>query len=281
MAKHQLLLKRGEHVAEVRTDAGISIAIEQSFTSQQPNHFETPDATRKPYEADGFVGDTSQGGSCNVDVLSLIPHCNGTHTETIGHIVSGDYFVSRRLLSGPLIAQLITVEAVSAAECQESYLPPFEEADQLITAMNLTNALESADLARTWGQPDALIIRTNPNGDDKTSREYRFSNPPAFFTNDALQVILKTGIRHLLVDLPSVDRMADQGKLSNHCLFWNVSVYNRVPNDEETLDKTITEMVYVPNSVADGVYLLDLQIAALNSDASPSRPILFPLAITN
>ncbi|MBK9767712.1 MAG: hypothetical protein IPP63_12210 [Chloracidobacterium sp.] len=37
---------------------------------------------------------------------------------------------------------------------------------------------------------------------------------------------------------------------------------------------TITELIYVPNEVSDGVYLLNLQIAPFATDAAPSRPML-------
>jgi len=41
--------------------------------------------------------------------------------------------------------------------------------------------------------------------------------------------------------------------------------------------RTVTEMIYVPDDLPDGRYVLDLQIAPFVSDAAPSRPILFPI----
>jgi hypothetical protein len=46
------------------------------------------------------------------------------------------------------------------------------------------------------------------------------------------------------------------------------------------MDATITEMVFVPDAVADGIYLLNIQIASLETDASPSKPVLYPLLPT-
>jgi hypothetical protein len=40
---------------------------------------------------------------------------------------------------------------------------------------------------------------------------------------------------------------------------------------------TITEMIYVPNEVEDGQYVLDLQIPNFVADAAPSRPVLYKL----
>ena len=36
-------------------------------------------------------------------------------------------------------------------------------------------------------------------------------------------------------------------------------------------------MIYVPNTIADGRYLLDIQIAAFHNDASPSNPVLYEI----
>ena len=40
----------------------------------------------------------------------------------------------------------------------------------------------------------------------------------------------------------------------------------------------MTELAYVPDSAADGLYLLDLHVPAFAADAAPSRPVLYPLA---
>ena len=42
-------------------------------------------------------------------------------------------------------------------------------------------------------------------------------------------------------------------------------------------DATITEMIFVPDEVADGIYALSLQVAPFVADAAPSRPLLFAL----
>ena len=39
----------------------------------------------------------------------------------------------------------------------------------------------------------------------------------------------------------------------------------------------MTELIYVPEEIPDGRYLLNLQIADFTSDAAPSRPVLFRL----
>jgi hypothetical protein len=43
------------------------------------------------------------------------------------------------------------------------------------------------------------------------------------------------------------------------------------------MDATITEMIFVDDSIADGLYLINMQIASFESDASPSKPVLYKL----
>ena len=78
------------------------------------------------------------------------------------------------------------------------------------------------------------------------------------------------GIDHLLIDLPSVDKESDGGKLLAHHAFW------QYPFNTKT-ERTITEMIYVPNTIYDGTYLLNIQIASFENDASPSKPLLFQM----
>ncbi len=77
-------------------------------------------------------------------------------------------------------------------------------------------------------------------------------------------------MKHLLIDLPSVDKERDEGKLLAHKAFWN---YPENPRE----DCTITELIYVPDSINDGRYLLNLQIASFHNDASPSKPVLYKI----
>lgn len=85
-----------------------------------------------------------------------------------------------------------------------------------------------------------------------------------------MQRLVERGVKHILVDLPSVDREVDGGQLEAHHVFWGL------PNDPRT-GCTITELVYVPQNASDGLYLLHLGVAPFMNDASPCRPVLFPL----
>ena len=99
------------------------------------------------------------------------------------------------------------------------------------------------------------------------NKDYSNTNPP-YLSEAAAQFLVAKNILHLLIDLPSVDREKDEGKLIAHKTFWNVDGSIRY-------NATITELVYVEDAIKDGSYLLNLQVAPFENDAAPSRPILF------
>ena len=92
-----------------------------------------------------------------------------------------------------------------------------------------------------------------------------------------MQYVVNNGISHLLVDFPSVDRMYDDGKMSNHCLFWEVDRESREMGNRQAAERTITEMIFVPDELHDGIGVLDIQVPRWHSDAAPSRPVWYPL----
>lgn len=252
---------------------GRCIAIALEFNGTQPSHFGAPAASVAAMRVGDFIGDTRRGGSCNVPVISLNPHCNGTHTESVGHIVDAQVSVHESLRETLMAAALVSVNPVAAPGCTEHYLPPLAQDDRLITRA----ALE----AKLADYPDealsAIVIRTLPNDGKKLSWRYGDPEFPPFLTLDAIDYLNARGVRHLLVDFPSVDKMYDEGKLSVHHRFWNVPEATHTLTPETRVLQTITEMIYVPDAVEDGIYLLELQIPAFQLDAAPSRPLLYAL----
>ena len=101
------------------------------------------------------------------------------------------------------------------------------------------------------------------------NRQYSGSNP-AYLSEDAAAWMAEAGVNHLLLDLPSVDREDDGGKLLAHHAFW------KYPFDTRR-NATITELIFVQDSIPDGTYLLNLQIASFENDASPSKPVLYKI----
>lgn len=250
-----------------------SLAITVNFNGPQPNFFGATRAEATPLHGDGFVGDTRQGGSCNVAEIRMVPHCNGTHTEAVGHIVHTQQAVFESLPQSLMPAAVISVTPESASETDEVYHPAPETRDTLITR----TALRSTMTGYKEEELTALIVRTLPNDTSKTTAKYGDRHRPAFFTADAMSYLVQRGVQHLLVDIPSIDKMHDEGNLTNHHIFWNVPEGTRDATPDARVEKTVTEMIFVDDEITDGLYLLNLQVPAFRSDAAPSRPIVYGL----
>lgn len=210
----------------------------------------------EPVRGDGFTGAVSEGGSVNFRNIRFNPHGHGTHTECYGHITPEVHSVNQLLRTYHHPALLRSIEPETATEPHAEY--GIEPGDAIITA----NQLPDGPL------PPAFILRTLPNSPDKLRKAYSNTNPP-YFAADAMQKLVNAGVEHLLLDMPSVDRESDGGALRAHHIFWGLPAAPRT-------HCTITEMVYAPDVLADGLYLLNLQVAPFENDASPSRPVLYP-----
>ena len=253
-------------------DNPLDISIPMQFNGQQPNAYNVKPASSKPYEIGNFIGDTRLGGSCNFEEYTIVPHCNGTHTECVGHISEERIAIKNILRSAFFPAVLITVQPVSHSQTSDTYIPALNPDDLIITSDSVISAVSNYNKENI----DALVIRTLPNDETKKSRRY-IDNPPPFFSVEAMKAIAGSGINHLLVDIPSVDRTFDGGIMSAHHIYWDVEHGSHKVNKGNHSLKTITEMIYVPDEIKDGEYFLNLQVAPFVSDASPSRPILFKI----
>jgi len=251
---------------------GQVIAIPLLFNAPQPNSYDLPAATANSWGQSGFIGDVRRGGSCNFDEVCLVPHCNGTHTECVGHISHERISILSIPIPALIPTTLVSVTPETASLVDEHYTPTLEEADRCITARAVKTALSGADPAFT----EALVIRTLPNGVEKLSMRY-IEHPPPFFTREAIEFLKFMKLNHLLVDIPSLDRTFDQGLLTAHHLYWDVTEGSHEVDPTSWSRKTITEFIYVASGLSDGRYLLNLQVAPFQLDAAPSRPILYPI----
>ena len=203
-----------------------------------------------PVRVGDWVGKVKKGASVNFNRIRFNPHAHGTHTECVGHITRKKYSINKNLKQFFFLAELITV-------APEKY-----EDDFIISKKQLQFAFGNK-------KRDAVIIRTLPNTKEKLSKHYSNTNPP-YLLEEAAIYLKEKKVKHLLIDLPSVDKEKDEGKLLAHNAFWNTS-------EKIRLDSTITEFIFVPNRVIDGTYFLNIQIAPFENDASPSKPILYKL----
>ena len=128
---------------------------------------------------------------------------------------------------------------------------------------------------RTMQFATALAIRTLPNATTKHCTNYSDTNP-CYLSQDAARLIATHWrIRHTVVDLPSVDRADDGGHLLCHRTLWDVERHGDIAvSTARQCRRTITELAYFPTDLHDGLYMLQLQVPNIESDAAMSRPVL-------
>lgn len=229
--------------------------------------FDAPPAHSWPHRTGAFSGSVLTGASCNCRNLQLTPHGSGTHTESVGHLTADDCHVTRVLPTGLLTALLIDIETGAARDCTESADHRPEPGDWLVTAA----AVRAAWPAALPFAPSALVVRTVAN------------TPPPYLTRECAQLLVTRGILHLVVDLPSLDRLEDGGMLTAHRIFFGLppraeQVRLPVVSDARRPQATVTELARIPDTLQTGPGFLQIQAPALQGDAVPSRPLWFPLA---
>jgi kynurenine formamidase len=255
-------IRHNDLTIEVDLSKPIDISIPLTNTDENPIAWYIEKPVIEPVVFGDWIGKVSEGkSSTNFNNIFFNPHGHGTHTECLGHITRDFYSINQCLKQFFFLAELVSI------------VPEMQGEDWVITKTQIKEALGSSNSPSVI--PEAIIIRTLPNFKIKKSLKYSNTNPP-YLAEDAARFIRKSGIKHLLIDLPSVDKEQDEGKLLAHKAFWNVKDVNNL-NTDARLDCTITEMIYVPDEVLDGSYLLNLQIASFENDASPSKPILYQI----
>lgn len=275
MSLTEVILRSRVGRPEIQIELGppVSIAIDLDFSGNQPRHFGAPEAGTHPFAVPGFSGSVEQGASCNCDVITLIPHCNGTHTECVGHLTREPLDAHRVVPLGLVPALLVSIEPTDARASGESAEPNPQPADLLITR----HALEQSVWAKAAPfEPRALVIRTLPNSAGKQHQDYTNQTPP-YLSREAAELLVERGIEHLVVDMPSIDRAHDEGRLGAHRIFFGLPRADTTLAHATRANATVTELAYVPDSVTDGPCFLELQVPALGGDAVPSRPLLYPI----
>lgn len=242
----------------------LSIAIQHG--KENPNCFWSPSPWFEAYQAGGFVGATLKGSPVNFFNIKLNPHGTCTHTECVGHIAKEKFTINNCLANNWFKALLITVE------------PEKIDDDLIITPTAITNKLQNLQEDTT-----ALIVRTLPNNVNKLTKLYSGTNPPYLHVN-AMDFIVKKGIQHFLIDLPSIDREEDKGELLSHHKFWNYPAYKSTYTEKDLKqvrqNATISELLYIPKQAMDGYYFLNLQTLNIDLDVSPSKPLIYAILDT-
>ena len=226
----------------------ISIPIDPSWENVNAWYINDPEI--QPEVIDGHEVSVAKGAVVNFNGIKFNPHSHITHTECVGHITEDVHSINKNLKYFIFLAEVVTIA------------PLFHNGDFIIGVKQLRRALRNK-------KRDAIVIRTLPNLEEKKSMRYSNTNP-TYLSEKAAIYLKEKGIKHLLIDLPSVDKEKDDGKLLSLNAFWNTDGALR-------MEATITEFIYVPNEVEDGEYLLNLMIAPFENDATPSKPVLYEI----
>ena len=257
-------IEYNEETYEINSSEGIDISIPVKFNEDKnPKFYDISSPKKRYYKSNNIEYNLKKGAGCNVPLINMNVHCSGTHTETANHILENGPYISEIQYINYIPTQLISINPIPCFN--ETYHANIDEDDKVITKKQLQ---QKVDLVNHF-KLQSLIIRTLPNGNSKITKNYNKQNH-AFLSNDAITYIKEIGIKHLLIDTPSIDKYDDDGKLWNHKIFF--STEEKIPNNN-----TITELIFIPNNCKDGNYFLNLGIPKFDLDAAPSRPIIFPI----
>ncbi|WP_452222287.1 cyclase family protein [Lacinutrix salivirga] len=240
--------KSQKFVINLSKPLDISIPLQASENNVNAWYLDAPKI--EPVTSNNWTASVAEGAVINFNNINFNPHAHGTHTECVGHITEKVHSINKQLKQFFFHAEVVTVA------------PEKLNDDFVISKKQLQFAIGNK-------KREAIVIRTLPNTTDKLSRHYSHTNPP-YLLEEAAQYLKEKGIKHLLIDLPSVDKEKDDGLLLAHNAFWNT-------NGKLRMKATITELIYVPNTIEDGAYFLNLQIAPFENDASPSKPVLYKI----
>jgi kynurenine formamidase len=233
----------------------LDISLPVAEGDQQLRAWWVDPVTMEPVKNGDMSYAVKDGAPVNFRNIRFNPHGHGTHTESVGHIAPEIHPVGRLFKRHFFTAQLISL-------LPETRRAPDAKEDLVITLEQLRNVVGDRP-------PEALVLRTLPHRDNDGHRDWSGSNP-CYLQSTACSWLRSIGVKHLLLDLPSVDREEDGGVLAAHHAFWDF------PNIVD-LERTITELLHVPREVRDGEYLLELQLANFTNDAAPSRPVLYAI----
>ncbi len=239
-----------KYTVDLNSYHDISIPMSNSKIGVKAWYLDSPEIN--PVVDGTFIGEVAQGSSVNFRNISFNPHAHITHTECMGHISEVIHSVNENLKKHYFVTELVSVT------------PKEVKGDLVIEKDDLVHLLSGT-------RPEAIVIRTLPNKMDKLIANYSHTNP-TYLNWEAAEWLREIGVEHLLIDTPSVDREEDGGELLAHKAFWGFPGTDR-------LHCTITEFVFVNDTVKDGTYFMNLQTAPIENDATPSRPILHKMTL--
>ncbi len=212
--------------------------------SGSPIAFGLPTPQFEVFETEGFRGSVREGGTCNVEILHLVPHGNGTHTECWGHIHPEPFYISEVRAPWLFIGVVWSFDVPFDRPVEMRHLSP--------------KFCQAIEMPHVRGAGINVVNLPSP------PVNFTGRRPP--FLSAEVAAYLGKHLNHLITNLPSID--SEHSKtLSAHRAFLGVN-----PSTH-----TITELAAFPNELPDGLYWTALMVPVIETDAVPSRPILYPL----
>ncbi len=237
-------LNKGDKLFEVDLSQPILCSTTFGDADREPSAWYVDPVKIEPVQMGDWVGSVAEGSSVNFFNVLLNPHGNGTHTECYGHIDKGQQKLNDCLKEthGWIHFQRLPIRQVGE--------------DKILLLEDLMIPEE--------GFPEFVGLEA-----EGLPFPGHFSNTnPPYMEAALCEKLAQLGVKHLLTNLPSVDREEDGGALAAHRAFWSY------PEDIRE-DATITEFTYFPPELSEGIYFINLQVAPIHNDAVPSRPLLF------
>eukprot|EP01083_Nonionella_stella_P087340 242949_1 len=256
-----------DHGLHVEFDLNQGIDLSSCLYDDPPivDVFGLPSETRKQlYSLDNT--------SVNVDQLTICCHNNRTHTESTKHIYSDGLNVSECNPSNSFFGCIlisVTPIPVHRLNDNEYKYDCGENIDRyndwIITKSMIVEKIRSLKSVPSLFK-QAIFIRV----EDRVNNQMIDLNKHwPFLSNDAMQYLHDNISNVFGINLSSVDRMVSP-KVPNHRIWFGDPKSTRL----------ITECLSIPNNISDGLYMLNLQLAPIaNTDAVPTRPILYPCTI--
>jgi hypothetical protein len=245
-----------------------SLAPNLTFDGAAPRWFDAPAAHSWPHRVGEFSGTVLTGASCNCRNIQLLPHGNGTHSEGVGHLTYDEANVIDVLPKLPMPAVLLRLAALRAGDCHETadYAP--EPNDWLVTQQICAAAWPQAPAPR----PSVAVLALEPCE----------TAVPPYLTRECTQWLVDRGIEHLIVELPSIDRLRDAGRLTAHRIFFGLPAYAATApaprhSDARRPQATVTELAQIPRELTTRSGFVQWLAPAMLGDAVPTQPLWYDL----
>jgi len=133
-------LSFGGQKVRAALDRGVSLAIAVEFGAPGPRHFGVGAPASRPFSIGNFSGSVATGASANCSTITLTPHCQMTHTESVAHLTREGGDAWRVVPRGPMPAVVVSVVPEQARESNETTDPQPFATDTLISKRRLRAA---------------------------------------------------------------------------------------------------------------------------------------------